>query len=94
MPRTHVPANFNGGGPLDGKTEIIPLDNGRLPDEWRCPMPLPSITAEAPASPPQDVDPLRVGIYRLDSARSTGDPEGFPGDTVWVDANYRWLGER
>lgn len=93
MPRTHVPATFCAGGPLDGKTEVIPLDNGRLPDEWRCPMPLPSITAQVPASP-QDVEPLWVGVYRLNSARSTRDPEGFPGDTVWVDAEYRWVGER
>lgn len=94
MPEANVPAHFYGGGPLDGKTKDIDLDNGSLPREWHCAMPLPPVTAIVPAGSPFDVEPPRVGVYRLNSARSADDPEGFPGHTVWVEANYRWIGER
>ena len=86
-----IPAHFYGGGPLDGKTRDIDLDNGALPQEWHCAMPLPPVTAIAPTGSPFDVEPLRVGVYRLNSARSTTNAYGV---TTWVDARYRWIGEQ
>jgi hypothetical protein len=74
-----VPVHFFGGGRLDGETQAIPLeDDGALPREWRY-------------ATPAKAD--HVDVYRLNSARSTDDPDEPPGTPMWLDARYSWVGE-
>jgi hypothetical protein len=91
--RTDVLVHYYGGGPLDGTDAVVPLDAGALPSELYCPIPV-TVTLVQPDASLVPHRAVAAGVYRLNSARSADDPEGFPGDTMWVAANYRWIGER